>query len=259
MTILDAIILGIIQGLTEFLPVSSSGHLALAELLGLTDAAADPESFLAFSIVLHMGSLLAVLIVMRKDIVNILTRERQWLMPLAVTTIVTAAIAIPLKKLIEKSLHSGIIIAIGFAVTAVFILVGELVYKKRTAKKEKLTIGMSIIIGLFQSITPFPGVSRSGTTISSGLFLGLEREIAVRYAFLLAIPAIIGAFVFDMGNIAQLEWGAAPIIGFVTAFAAGLVALKLLFRIVKTKYYLTFSLYTFLLSITTLIVFLIKA
>ncbi len=248
MSILDAIILGIIQGLTEFLPVSSSGHLALAEFFGL-----EGGSNMAFSILLHLGSLLAVLIVMRRDILALFKKDRHWLLPLFITTAVTAAIAIPLKKVFEDSTKSGIMIAIGFIVTAILILAGELMYKKITNKKENVTIGMSIIIGIFQSITPFPGVSRSGTTISSGLFLGLKREQAVRYAFLLAIPAIIGAFIFDIVDISRLAWGWAPILGFLAAFISGYAALKILFRIVKTKYYLIFSAYTFIMAIVTLI------
>lgn len=250
MNSIDSIILGIIQGLTEFLPVSSSGHLAMATFLGISGSEAD----LTFFIILHCGTLLALSIIIRKDIMDLLNKRKDLIIPLVITTSVTAVIAIPLKKLIEKSIESVIMVAIGFAVTTALILIGEFFHKAIKEKKNKISIVMSVIIGIFQGITPFAGVSRSGATISSGLFAGLDRETAVKYSFLLAIPAIGGALILDIGNIAACSSGFFPLLcGFLTAFASGYIALKVLFSIIKTNYYIFFALYTFLLSITMLL------
>lgn len=250
MGIMDSIILGIIQGLTEFLPVSSSGHLAIAKFLGIAGSEAD----LTFFIILHCGTLLALLIIMRKDIMELLNKRRDLIIPLVITTSVTAVIAIPLKKLIEKSIESVIMVAIGFAVTTVLILIGEFFYKAIKEKKNKISIVMSVIIGIFQGMTPFAGVSRSGTTISSGLFVGLDRTTAVKYSFLLAIPAIGGALILDIGHITAFSSSFFPLLcGFLAAFVSGYIALKVFFRIIQTNHYIFFGIYTFLLSITMLL------
>lgn len=249
MSIFESIILGLVQGLTEFLPVSSSGHLAAAELMGLGGGEAD----IAFNIVLHLGTLAAIFTALRRDIREVLTTERRLIMPLFISTAVTAAIAIPLEKVIDKSFQSAIMIACGFAVTAVLIVLGEIVYRKTQQKKSTVSVRMSVLIGGLQGIAVFPGVSRSGTTISAGFFAGLDRDKAVRYAFFLAIPAILGAVVLKIDDITGFRNIPALCAGFAAAFISGYAALALLFRIIRTRYYLVFAGYTFVLAVGMLI------
>ena len=246
MNIWHAIILGIIQGATEFLPVSSSAHLAIAAQCHLGGIHAD----MAFFLILHAGTLIAVLIGTRKTLYEILTTQRSLLIPISIATICTAVIAIPLQKMIEKSFDSTIIIGCGLLCTTLIIIIGDRISRKKKATKEIVTTRMGIFIGTLQGITPFPGISRSGTTISAGLLSGLTREAAVRFSFLLAIPAIGGALLLDFKDISSIQAGyTAAILGFFSAFASGYLALKLLLKLISTKYYVYFAGYTLILSI----------
>ena len=252
MTIIDSIILGIIQGITEFLPISSSGHLALADIFGIISEG-EPQEKIAFYILLHMGTLCAILLYLRKDITRILTKDRKMITPLLISTAVTAAIAIPLEKFIEKSFQSVIIIGAGLLFTAIMIVIGEYVHRRRDLNNNSVSIRSSVIIGLFQGITPFPGISRSGTTISSGFLCGLDRESAAKYSFLLAIPAIAGAFIFDIDSIIHIKGAVPAVTGFITSFIFGYAAIALLLRIVKTHYFIFFSLYTAILGLSLIL------
>jgi undecaprenyl-diphosphatase len=252
MNIVDSIILGIIQGVTEFLPISSSGHLALAEIFGLISEG-DTQSNIAFFIILHMGTLAAVVVYMRKDIGMILTTDRSLILPLFVSTLITAAVAIPLKKYIEKSYEYDIIIGVGFLFTAAVIVIGEYVHRRRNLNRTSISIYTGAVIGLLQGITPFAGISRSGTTISAGFICGLDRKTSASYSFLLAIPAIAGSMIFDIGDICRLEQAVPAVTGFITSFIFGYAAIALLLRIVKTRYFVFFSLYTAALGLTIIL------
>ena len=153
MNIIESIILGIIQGLTEFLPISSSGHLALADIFGFLSEA-EGEQVIAFFIILHMGTLLAVILYMRKDITHIVTSEQRLIIPIMISTVITAAVAIPLKKVIDYSSRSVIIIGVGLLFTAGIIAIGEYVHRRRHLKKNTVSIPISMIIGLPGSAAP---------------------------------------------------------------------------------------------------------
>ena len=168
------------------------------------------------------------------------------------TTAVTGIIGLTLKKVIEKSFKQVIIVAIGFIITAILIAAGEFVYRRISGRTNRITLWRSALVGFFQGIAAFPGISRSGATISAGFFTGLDRETAVRYSFLVSILAIPGAFVMELKNITTIEGFLIPAAGFAAAFVSGFVALKALLRIVKTKYYILFAAYTYILGLILL-------
>jgi undecaprenyl-diphosphatase len=215
LSIIEAIVLGIIQGLSEFLPISSTGHLTVAgKLMGLIDAA-HPERWTAFIAVIQLGTLCAVLIYFFKDIVAILRAflkenlvERKgikeqsldsrmgWMIGLG--TIPIVVIGLGLKHLIESPLTKNLfVVSLSLIVLAVILLIAE---KVATFKKDidKITIVDAILIGCAQCLALIPGASRSGTTITGGLFLGLKRETAARFSFLLSIPAVLASGLLEL-------------------------------------------------------------
>ena len=226
---LNEIILSIIQAVTEFLPVSSSGHLALYE-----NIFSKPDLF--FIIFLHLASLLAVIIFTRKAILHLLTFNKSarklWLY-LIITTIPAALIGFLFKNYIESALSSLLFLGIAFLFTGTILL-----FTKFTKKKSELNVKNSIIIGLFQAVALFPGVSRSGMTISTALFSGIEKEKAVKFSFLLFIPLAIGAFSLEMFDYYKNNIPInIPIItlltSFVICFLLSLLFLNLLTYIIK--------------------------
>ncbi len=249
MEILEAVLLGIIQGLTEFLPISSSGHLSLASMLGFS----NNEEQLAMFVVLHMGTLGAVIWGMRREIRDVCTKSRNMIAPIAASTIITGIIGLLLKKVIENSISSGIIVGTGFIITTVLLITGEIIFKRTQSPSEEISVKKGLLIGFLQGIAAIPGISRSGSTIAAGLFAGLTKEKAVAYSFLISIPAVTGAFLLEAADIMNLKGIIAPIAGFISAFISGYAALLLLFRIVKSRYYAVFGVYTFILGITVLI------
>lgn len=255
--LINVIILGIIQGVTEWLPISSSGHLIiLAKFLGL---AATP----LFDILLHVGTLVVVIFFFRKEVKSILSAIVKWdfgseygkLIPvIIVATIPTAAIGLLYVQFLEDSLQS--ILPIGIA----FIIGGIFVYSSRFAKEkiENVTFQKASVIGTAQGFAAFHGLSRSGVTISTALLLGLKRDEAFKFSFLLSIPAILGDLFVEIykqrGQIAVsgVSW-TELLIGVFVAMIVGYFALKLLSTIVANKKFHYFALYTWLLGATLII------
>jgi undecaprenyl-diphosphatase len=231
MTPLTAAILGLVQGLTEFLPVSSSGHLVLAgAILGV------PEGSLSFDIVLHLGSLTAVLAIYSRDISELLSgifarrREDLALAGFLVLGSVPAGLAgFLLADRIESLFNSPPV------VSAMLLFTGCVLFATRFVRagqrQDPAPLG-SLVIGLFQAIALVPGISRSGMTISAGLFAGVRRERAARFSFLLSVPAILGAALLDLtgsAGIGSLDFPVAAV-GFVVSSITGYFALRLLIR-----------------------------
>ncbi|MDF2379764.1 MAG: undecaprenyl-diphosphate phosphatase [Candidatus Gracilibacteria bacterium] len=197
MSIFQAVVLGFLQGVTEFLPVSSSGHLVLAETwFGL-----EVEKLLSFDVVLHAGTLVALLVYFRKDIVEMFyelirrpksSKKGVWL--LIVATIPIVIFAPFMKDPIEQVFRAPQVVVMMLGVTAVFLAMAELIGKRQN--KQLKSFGVALLMGVFQVLAVIPGVSRSGSTIVGGLLGNLTREEAARFAFLMAIPAIGGAMVF---------------------------------------------------------------
>lgn len=214
MSIIEAIILGIIQGLSEFIPISSTAHLTIAgDLFGLIDPN-NPESWTAFIAVVQLGTLGAVLCYFYKDILNItndffrdnLTKRKKfkeqstnskmgWYVIIGSIPIVTIGLA--LKKILEGSLTKDLtIIASSLIGLGIVLFLADVISKQKRDYK-KLTMLDGIIIGLAQCVALIPGSSRSGTTLTAGLFLGLKRDVAARFSFLLGIPAIFGSGLYE--------------------------------------------------------------
>jgi len=235
-----AAILGIVQGVTEFLPVSSSGHLVL--LQSHLPVVGDP---IAFDLGLHLGTLLPVLAIYRKDIMGILkdvvggegtmmSRPGVRLMLMVVLgSIPTAAIGLAFEDVFEAMFANTLSVGIAFAIT------GTLLWFTRRARagsttETTMSIGQALAIGTIQGLAITPGISRSGSTIALALFLGLDREAAARYSFLLSIPAIVGAFILKAPDLETAGAAWQPLaIGFITAAVTGYLALHLLLRFVR--------------------------
>jgi undecaprenyl-diphosphatase len=253
MTTLEAIILGIIQGLTEFLPVSSSGHLVLFQkLFGLKQA----ELF--FDVGVHLGTLVAVIIVFRREVKKIITAlvqlissagfketilqrvesDSQLKMALLIVigSIPTAILGFLFAGIADRLFASGLITGLMLIVTGLLLW-----FTRRTRanfdqpRSDRLTPKNAFIIGIVQGLAIIPGISRSGSTISVGMLLGIDREMAARYSFLLSIPAIIGAGLWSLkGSLSQSDLAIrATLLGAFTAALVGYAALNSLLQIVK--------------------------
>jgi len=255
MSIPQALFLGIVQGLTEFLPISSSGHLVLFQhYLGLT------EPMVFFDVLLHAGTLAAVVIFFRKELYLILlslikpssggnfSSQRQILLAVILGTIPTGIIGFFLEK-IKDFLFQGVFISAAMLVlTGILLWMGETLSPSQ--KKSKIGISDALLIGLMQGLAIIPGISRSGATISFGLIRGLGRRLSFQYSFFLFIPAVLGALIMESREIAlQPATGAFPyVIGPIVAFAAGLVALRVLKKILQEKKLVAFSYYCWVLG-----------
>ncbi len=249
MSILIAILLGIIQGLCEFLPVSSSGHLVLAQMLFGVE-----QGSLSFDIMLHIGTLVAVLIVYRKQIFELLKHPLQKkVLMLIIATIVTAVFGLVFKKVFPDVLE-GSILGIGFILTSILLFAGE---KFSTQKRstDDMKIHHAIIAGAFQGFAVMPGLSRSGSTISSMTLMGFNREDAADFSFLLSIPAILGSMVLDIfdGGLANIEV-LPTLIGMVVAGVSGYFAIKFMLMLVKNKKLVYFAIYTLILGIVVIMI-----
>ena len=286
MTTLQAFFLGLLQGIAEFLPVSSSGHLKLAqELFGLTDVP------LMFDVFLHIATLLAVCIYFRKIILRLFTilfrvifrREEQpytgddpkilslapdyaagmnTIFMIIISTIVTGVMGIAVKKFLDSDSISVKFICAGFLVTSVLLLLSGLVSGKQAQVTgyTKLKWYQAVAVGFAQGIGTLPGISRSGSTISGAVFCGVGRVKAGDYSFIISIPAILGAFVLTLKDFFEAE--AAVVIetlplavSFVTAFVSGYAALSLLMKLINRGKLAWFAVYLIPLGIFGLIYF----
>lgn len=188
----EAIILGIVQGITEFLPVSSTAHLILFPWFFGWKGAVDS---LTFDVALHAGTLLALIGCFWKDWIEIFLRKRRLLLFLVIATIPAGLAGILFKHAIEGSLRSPLIISITLILFGIVMLFSERMKKDRTVKDVK--ISDALVIGISQAVALIPGVSRSGITISAGLFMGLKREESARFSFLLSTPVVLGAVLLE--------------------------------------------------------------
>jgi undecaprenyl-diphosphatase len=247
MTLFDALVLGIVQGLTEFLPVSSSGHLMLIRWLrGGQSAAGD----VAFDVVLHLATLLAVCIAFRQALLRVLTKDRRVLLLLAISTSFLAIALLPVggglrvKDFVERARETPAIVGCGFLFTAFLLaLMSSFGLAKAEAKEgtQEFSIFDALIIGFLQLLAILPGVSRSGSTIVGGLFRGGSPNLAFEYAFLLSIPAILGAVVVEGRGIIELtQVQPLPlVVGFISALFTGLGAISLLrFLLSRDRFWL---------------------
>jgi len=268
MSIFSAVILGIVQGLTEFLPVSSSGHLVLLQKVFNIN---QPGLF--FDTMLHAGTLTAVFIVLWKDIWELLKKPIQKLTGYLILATIPAVIAaLTLGGAIEDIFKSAKYLGFCFLFTTVILIIAELL-SRRAAENEQIEVNNekaflktektmtwldALIIGIMQAVAIPPGISRSGATISGALFCRLNRDFAARFSFLLSIPAILGALVLQSkdlvtGGIAETVNIPAVIVGTISAAIVGIFAVKFMLRIIREKSLFGFAVYTGILGALVLL------
>ncbi len=260
MEIMTSIILGALQGLTEFLPVSSSGHLVLAEkLLG-----GKATTGLIFEVLVHFATMVAILIYFRKKIGRLLlslfppyTQDKYPLLKLAgiilIGTIPAVVIGLAFKDNIEQAFNSTKMVSLMLLITAVMLLM------TRLARSKNLSVGPAtgLLIGVAQSMALLPGISRSGATISTGLCLKIAPAEAAEFSFLLSLPAVFGATILKSFELTSTPLASgvfgAYLLGAITAFVVGYISIAWLMRIIKKGKFFYFGIYCFGLGITGLI------
>jgi undecaprenyl-diphosphatase len=239
MSIWEAILLGIIQGLTEFLPVSSSGHLVLFERILNIDTPT-----LTFNVAVHFATLVSVCTVLWKDLLALLKKPAQKLtLWLIIATVPAAVAGILFNDLFEGFNDSGITLGIGFLVTAVLLTVSSKL-RTGTIEKENMKWYDALFIGIMQMVAILPGISRSGSTLTGGLFRKVKKEDAVKFAFLLSIPVILGGFILEAYDAVKAGFeniDILPIIaGMIFAGISGFFAIKIFVKTVlkgKIQYF----------------------
>ena len=265
MSLIEAIILGIVQGLTEFLPVSSSGHIELGK--ALLDV--HPPDPLLFSIIVHAATALSTIVIYFKDIVQIIrdalafewNDATRFILMIVLSMIPVGLVGVFLEKEIEV-LFEGQITLVGI----MLLITGGLLWfsSRYQAMEGKLTFGKAFIIGVAQAIAILPGISRSGSTISTALILGVDREKAARFSFLMVLPPILGATVLKLKEYFELQGGAevsgevgisttALVAGFIASFVAGLLACQWMIKLVKRSKLDYFAIYCVIVGLMAIV------
>ena len=253
MTLLQALLLGVLQGVTEFLPVSSSGHLALVQrfMPGIS------TPFLLFEVVVHLGTLCAIGLVLRARILalGVAARsflpgsvagdpvDRRWIALIALASVPTAAIGLALRGPVEVALHRPALVGGALLVTAVLLLVSERIGRRERGPEELRAVD-ALWIGVAQGVSVFPGISRSGATIAAGLWRDARGEVAVEFSLLASMPAVAGATLLVAVTGARSAGAAdlAPlVVGFASAFGTGVLALRGLQWVVAKRRLLPFA------------------
>jgi len=252
MDFIQTIILGLIQGFTEWLPISSSGHLVVTQkLMNLTIP-------VAFDVMLHVGTLMAVIVFFWKDLMKILksiftfnAKDENFKLAIYVIigTIPTALIGVVFLKFFESLFFNIKAIGICFLITGFLVLISK--FKNNNKKLNWLS---SFIIGVAQGVSIAPGISRSGSTISVGLLSGVKKSEVFLYSFLLSIPAIIGASILENNKFILNDLGIYSVVGMIVSAISGYVAIKILHKVLLSEKFYIFSIYCFLLGILVLLV-----
>lgn len=273
MSILNALIQGIVQGLTEFLPVSSSGHLSLIQYFTRQSG----ESGILFTILLHLGTLLSVFIAFRKTICALIVEffrmigdifrgkfsiknsnpERRMIL-LIIVSILPMAFTFLIMDLFDKVATDNDIIVEGvcFLLTSLLLFLSDKVVSGHKTAAD-MRYRDAIAIGAMQSVAPFPGISRSGSTIAVGLFAGLDREFAIQFSFIMGIPTILGANILELKDVGSDGIGIPPlalIVGLVASLVFGLIAIRLVHWLVTSNKFKYFAVYTLVLGIVVVAV-----
>ena len=277
MTFLSSFLLGLVQGIAEFLPISSSGHLAIAQnLLGMSDAGTVLEFF---DVLLHLGTLVAVFVAYWADIKDMVLEffrgagdlihhstpnpvpPARRLILLIILGTLPLFVVLPVKDAVQSLSNSMVFIGAALIVTGVLLFVSDRVKKGR--KNERTATWLDVlIVGLGQAIATMPGISRSGMTITTGCFVGFERKFAVRFSFLLSIPAVLGANILSLADAAKagINWAEVPVylVGVVTAAVVGYLCIRLLRFIADRGKFGAFAYYCWAVGVLTLVLNVIK-
>lgn len=286
MSLLEAIILGIIQGITEFIPVSSSGHLAIAESL----LHIEMDTGILFDVMLHCGTLIAIFMAFRSDIIRMVvelihivrdighnlhsyiydkihdTENRKYkkllynnyrslAVYLMISTACTAIVGYILKPMAEAYAKSLLAVGLGFLITAVVLLVVDY-WDYGTRIPKDITWVQAVVLGICQGFGVFPGVSSLGITLTCGLLLGFKKNFAIKYALLLSIPSTIGAMLMEAGNFSSVSMtvslGAIYIVGMIVAAVVGYFCIRYIVKFVQKRGFRIFSAYSLLLGIAAI-------
>ena len=252
MNILHAIILGLVQGIAEFLPISSSGHLVILQEI-LVD-----EPSLTFDIVVHLGTLVAIVIMFWQDIWSIIKKPWQKLTGLLVVGTLPVVIAgFLLRDIIESHFRNSLWLAAAFLITGILLVIAD---RFKESAKSEITYVDALFVGICQALDLPPGISRSGTTITGALYRGIDRITAAKFSFLLAMIAIAGAGVLEAWTLARgdaaVQIEAIPLfVGFAVSAVVGCFAIKLLLKLLKTAKLRYFSYYVWILAALLLLDF----
>lgn len=268
--IISAIILGAVQGISEFLPISSSGHLVIVpHLLGV-------ETGLAFDVILHVGTLVAIFTFFWKDIINIIkgfivsiinltegfdkfkdglrrVPEERFAWLILIATIPTGIIGLLFNNAIETIFRGTVFVGLFLIITGIILYYSERHSSGNITEKD-MSFKQAITIGICQGIAVLPGISRSGATIASGLCLGLNREYAARYSFLLSVPAVVGAAVFKVKDLAIIDATTTVLVaGFLSSVIFGYLSIKLLMKMIEGWSLDIFAYYCWIVGILTFV------
>lgn len=259
MSLFEAIVLGIVQGLTEFLPVSSSGHLELTKAI-LGDNSV-PEESLLMTVVLHAATALSTIVIFRKDIIELLSglfqfknnEQFKYSLKIVISMVPAALVGIFFEDEIEQ-LFGGQILLVG----VMLLVTGTLLFLADRAKNTSKSVSTSnaVLIGISQAIAILPGISRSGATISTSVLLGVDRQKAARFSFLMVVPLILGKMAKDLASgdlMASQTETSLLVAGFIAAFIAGLIACQWMIGLVKKSQLKYFSYYCYVVGIAAII------
>lgn len=277
MNFIQAILMGIVQGLSEFLPISSSAHLVFTsnfyKVIKNIPIVQSSNEEVFFDIMVHLGTLIAVLIFFRKDIMNILKamwhalKNKNWSdkeaklgLYICVGTIITIVLALPINEIAEKLVYKPAVVGGLLFITGFTLLYSEYKSKKLEKKTDNVDLKTSILIGLAQGLAALPGFSRSGWTIATGLFCGLDRITSARYSFLLSIPIILGASMvyplvkIDVHEAVGYNWSAI-IAGTIVSGITGYLCIKYFMRFISKFSLAIFGYYCIIAGIATAVFF----
>lgn len=277
MTYLTAFLLGLVQGVAEFLPISSSGHLAIAQnLLGMQEAGSVPEFF---DVLLHLGTLIAVFAAYWKDICEMVVElfrgigdlahrstpspvppARRLILLIVVGTLPLFAV-LPIRKAVQGLSDNMVFVGAALIVTGILLFLCDRVRKGRKTERSATWVD-ALLVGVGQAIATLPGVSRSGMTITAGCFVGYERRFAVRFSFLLSIPAVLGANILSVGDAVRAGINGAEVpmylVGVVTAAVVGYLCIRLLKYVADKGRFGAFAYYCWAVGILTLVLQAVK-
>ncbi len=275
MSIWLAVLLGLVQGLTEFLPVSSSGHLVLAQTLFGGNVEAD---YMLFNVLLHFGTLLSVIVAFWKDVKELVIEFFGWIRDgfkvnghpyrrfiiLLLVTIIPMFAVLPVKSKLEEAFSSPLLVGLMLLLTSAILFLSEKAPRKRKTE-ENASVLDAFIVGVGQCFAVLPGLSRSGTTICTGLFRGFSREFAVRFAFIMSLPVVLGANILELADVIFSPAKAANdvsiacyIIGIAVATISGLFAIRLVKLVTRRGNFRPFVVYCMLIGTLTIVINLIK-
>lgn len=260
MTTLQSIVLGIVQGLTEFLPVSSSGHLMLAsEILGTDLSAADD---LTFSLTLHAATVLSTIVILWREVWRLIkgvfsrtfTEEQAYLIKIVISMVPIGIVGFCFKDYLEEAFSSMLVVGIMLLITALLL---TFAYKAKPRQKDSISYRDAAIIGVAQAFATMPGLSRSGTTIATGLLLGNKKESVAQFSFLMVLPPILGNALLDIigGNFGGGVEAMPLIAGFIAAFVTGCLACKFMIEMVKRGKLIWFAAYCAVVGVVAIVTY----